>query len=291
MFYISNLDEYGNFNCLQNLNIKNNTLNIKIKKEFKKELFYMKNIRKKSLKSGCFYRHIIKNFEKILKRKRSCNYSILNFKKCSLYNKNLKKHSQKNINLEEKFIYFPLHLQPELTSYILGEKFSDQLLAIEKLSKLIPNDWKIYIKENPKQTHYQRDELFFKRLKKIKNAILVDKHTNTYTLIEKSQFVSTISGTAGWEAISGGKNVLIFGKAWYQNLDGVFKFDNNFKLDAILNYKIEHQKLEKELNKLLSSSFNGIIDENYKQIFNSFDEQENKKNIYFALKTILKEIK
>ena len=67
-----------------------------------------------------------------------------------------------------------------------------------------------------------RGKYFFDRLKLIKNAVLVDSSYNTYDLISKSKFVATITGTAGWEAISGGENVLIFGLAWYKNYQVCF---------------------------------------------------------------------
>ena len=38
-------------------------------------------------------------------------------------------------------------MQPEMTTASLGGKFSDQLLAIEQLAMIVPNECSIYVKE------------------------------------------------------------------------------------------------------------------------------------------------
>ena len=116
------------------------------------------------------------------------------------------------------YVYFPLHLQPEATTSALGHIYFDQALAIERLSKLLPSDWLIYIKDNPVQNSTMRGRWFFRRLQAVKNAVIVPTETDTFALIGNSRFVCTITGTAGWEAISGGKNVLTFGQALVQDL-------------------------------------------------------------------------
>ncbi len=68
---------------------------------------------------------------------------------------------------DERYVYFPLHLQPEMTTDILGGDYADQVLALEQLRILIPDDIAIYVKENPKQTGRLRGEAFFDRLSKI----------------------------------------------------------------------------------------------------------------------------
>ena len=289
-WYLEEIEDYGNFEKMKKLN-NNNPLNIKLNKDFKKDLFYMKNVLKKDFSKTCFYKFIkdfgysINIFDKT-KIHKPLN-PIIKYTKCKNYQKNVKKFSQKNIDFNKNYIYFPLHMQPELTSSVLAEKYSDQLLALEKLSILLPNDWYIYVKENPKQSFYQRDELFFRRLKNIKNAIFIDKTINTYDLIKNSQFVATLTGTVGWEAISGGKSALIFGKTWYSSLPGVIKYDDNLTIDKILKNKTNHYELEIKLNSLIKNAFKGIIDKNYIQIYPQYNQEKNEKYIYEAILKVL----
>jgi len=202
--------------------------------------------------------------------------------------KNLLNILTKQIDLNKKFVYFPLHLQPELTTSGLGGIYVDQLLTIERLSKIIPADWCIYVKENPKQTELVRGKWFFARLRLIKNVKVVPLDFDTYSLIKNCIFVATITGTAGWEAISGGKNVLVFGNPEYKSLPGVFSYDEDFKLDDILNYKINHDELERELNLLLSKTGDGVIDESYSVMVENFNVIDNASNIATFIERLIK---
>ena len=290
MWYLEEIEDYGCFEKMKNYK-NNNVSNITIKKEFKKDLFYMKNSLKKDIKKSCFYK-LFKEFGDAINifdntKKHNLLNPIIKYTKCKEYKKNFKKFASIDIDFNKKYIYFPLHMQPELTSSVLAGKYSDQLLVLEKISKLIPKEWNIYVKENPKQTFYQRDSLFFKRLKTIKKVVLIDKTINTYDLIKNSQFVATLTGTVGWEAISGGKPALIFGYTWYESLPGIIKYNENLKIDDILNISINHSELEAKLNNLLSYSFKGIVDKNYIQIYPKYNQKENEKLVYNSLTKVI----
>jgi hypothetical protein len=167
--------------------------------------------------------------------------------------------SDRKPDLEANYVYFPLHLQPEMTTSALGRKYSDQLLALERLSSMLPPGWLIYAKENPKQTSFQRGPFFYKRLAGLKNVRYVHKSVSTVDLIKHSQLVATITGTAGWEAITGGKNALVFGRAWYRELPGVFEYQENLKISDVVTSEFTHKALEKEVSMMLATMGTGII--------------------------------
>ena len=164
-----------------------------------------------------------------------------------------------DIDLDCKFVYFPLQLQPELTTSAIGKTYSDQLLAIEKLSRLLTDDYSIFVKENPKQGGQMRGSYFLNRLDRIGKIRLLPSYANTHKLLDKCQFVATITGTVGWEAIRKGKKVLVFGIPWYRNLTGVISFREDLTLEEIYNKVIEHETLEHQVGQLVSRTHVGNI--------------------------------
>ncbi|MFO1481008.1 MAG: hypothetical protein U1F40_12475 [Turneriella sp.] len=186
-----------------------------------------------------------------------------------------------------KFVYFPLAMQPELTTSALGGIFNDQMLAIERLSHLLPEDWKVIVKENPKQTDMQRGEWFFSRLSHLRNVILIDPHESSHFLIEKSQFVAVVTGTAGWEAIKGGKKALVFGFAWFMSLPGVIKYHESLTFDSILSYSFTHEELEIAYSRLLSKVVRGVVDPLYIDGDVTFNSDSNAQHVLNCLKRFI----
>ncbi|MGL5271453.1 MAG: hypothetical protein ACRC7I_13200 [Selenomonadaceae bacterium] len=282
---------------------------ISLEKNFKKELAYMKDItpamdctrvsiisliknylKRDKIKSAFLriYQHRKVFFEKCFE---TMGYQFINRYLQKKFFEDKKKRMYTHCDFNQKYVYFPLHFQPELSTDSLGGKYSDQLLAIERLSALLPPEWVIYVKDNPKQSYYKRSTVFFKRLFSIENVKLVSYQVNTYDLISKAQFVATITGTAGWEAISGGKNALVFGYAWYRSLPGVFEYNENFRLQDILEYSIDHPFLESKYNELYNSLYDGVVaNEAMKDCDDDYDPVENNKKIYNAMKEIINQL-
>lgn len=170
------------------------------------------------------------------------------------YYERILQYENLEIDFNRKFVYFPLQYQPEMTTSTLGGEFSDQVLAIEHLLRILPDDTWIYVKENPKQTGAMRGPQFFDRLDQIPNLKFLPSYANTFELVDKSVFVATITGTVGWEAICKGKNALVFGMPWYRSLPGAIQFHKGITYERILDCKNEHSKLEQQTGELLSRS-------------------------------------
>lgn len=267
-----------------------------IENKFEKDLFYMKNVGPILISSDL---NIVDFFDvkKIIKKiQKEKKYFLIFALEKVLYKgirlilaKRFKDNKNKlcvSFNKDAKYVYFPLHLQPEMTTDTLGGIYVDQALALERISNMIPDDWIIYVKEHPAQTYYKRSKRFFDRMRSIKKVRYVDPATSTYELISNAQFISTINGTAGWEAISGGKNVLIFGYAWYRTLPGVFEYFKNIDINDILNYKINHKDLEDKFNQMSNSILlPGVIaGGDGKLYYKNFNVKDNNVIVYNSLK-------
>lgn len=204
------------------------------------------------------------------------------------YTKLYKEHAVTEVDFSRKFVYFPLQLQPELTTSILGNEFSDQLLALERLAAMLPDDWHIYAKENPKQGFQQRDRFFYERLKRIPNCHYLDTAIDTYELLKKSRFVASITGTACWESVSGGKPALIFGNVWFKSLPGVVSWRRGLTVDDVTGVEIDHAALEKAYSETMSKTVSGIVDVAYKSIYPDYSVKENGKHLTSFLRKVLK---
>lgn len=273
-FYVLDLDDFGNFNTTEK---SSTALDITVERTHFKDLgYYMSKIpRVKKCCVASLLNDLLHLF--VLKKKKPMTLTgaVQKFQICRAFNKRITRHSVNRVDMTHKFVYFPLQLQPELTTSAIGGIYEDQLLAIERLRQLIPDDWYIYAKENPKQTQRQRDDFFYRRLLAIDKTVYVASSVNTYELIENCQFVATITGTVGWEAISGGKCALIFGNAWYKTLPGVFAYANDLELSDVTGYTIDHDELQKAYNELVRRSAVGVVDPDYESLVDNYSEIKN----------------
>ncbi len=175
------------------------------------------------------------------------------------------KWNQKSLRftLPERYIYFPLHLQPEMTTSCLGKNFSNQLIAINKLRKILPDSISIVLKENPKQNYKQRNKFFYNFLDNMPNTIFAPISMASKTLIDKSICVSTISGTAGYEALLEDKPCIIFGSSWYEKFEGVFKANLISDFNEIQYFKFSEGHLKNDFENHSNFLHFGYVDSEY----------------------------
>jgi hypothetical protein len=218
---------------------------------FKTILFFFKNPK---LYNDSNLRIVFKGIDLLYKQKHKTvekskrfpffPYLLILLKKRIMQHKLKKAYLQKTQipDLNSKYIYFGLHYQPEATTMPIGGIFNDQILAIRHLASIIPDGWKIYVKENFYQFvnyshgHLGRISQIYQELCSIKNVILVPTDFSSFQLLENAQAVSTITGTVGLEAMVRAKPVIIFGLSWIQDFEGVLKIQNTKDVEKIMNF-------------------------------------------------------
>ncbi len=154
------------------------------------------------------------------------NFQYFNLKK--RYKKKLnnllkidKEFAESLNNLEKlRYIFFPLHFQPERSTLPEGVHYDKQNMAIELLSENIPENLKIIVKDHPKQyysdlrNYFYRDKNYLKNLEKIKNVIVVNSNHNYENLFKNSILTATISGSISWQSLIEGIPTITFSDTW-----------------------------------------------------------------------------
>lgn len=164
------------------------------------------------------------------------NYSSLQFQKMQTIRSHQVKAYEKlyqSLVTNESyndFVLVALHYQPEETSCPTGGSYSDQILMIQILNSLLPDDVTILVKEHKSQFYVNlegasgRDQAFYSRIDNISPRVkFASVDAEPFGLIDKANAVITISGTIGWESAIRGTPVLVFGRAWYESMPRVFK--------------------------------------------------------------------
>ncbi len=152
-------------------------------------------------------------------------YKIDGIKKKEILKKHYKK-LEKNADFTLPYVYVALAYQPENSTSPLGEFYADQLLMIDLISKCIPEDWYVYVKEHASQWYLKlhgersRTKNFYDDIATLPNVRIIPIETSNFDLVDNSKAVATVTGTTGWEAVIRGKPTLVFGHAWYKDCEG-----------------------------------------------------------------------
>ena len=74
----------------------------------------------------------------------------------------------------EKFIYYPLHIEQERSLLIAAPYYTNQIEIIRSIAKSLPIDYKLYVKEHPSQANRNwRDISDYKEIINIPNVRLI----------------------------------------------------------------------------------------------------------------------
>jgi hypothetical protein len=136
----------------------------------------------------------------------------------------------------EKFptIYFPLHVDPEASTMVMSPMFTDQLALIELISKSIPPNYTLVVKEHLSM-YGLRPKGFYETIQSFPNTRLIGKEHSSFDCIKNADVTVTITGTAAWEAICMKKQTIILGDSPFLCIEnGIHLERNPFKVHDTL---------------------------------------------------------
>ena len=110
-----------------------------------------------------------------------------------------------------RFVFYPLHTEPETALHQLSPEYFYQLSAIAALSRDLPAGVMLAVKETYHATG-RRPAEFYDQIREFKNVVLLDMLELGLDVVRQCDAVATITGTAGFEAAVLGKPVITFGR-------------------------------------------------------------------------------
>jgi hypothetical protein len=203
------------------------------------------------------------------------------------YFEHLAEHEGRPVDLNLPFVYVPLHNQPEMSTSSLGGAFRDQLLMVEALAADLPEGWRIYVKENPRQGSFARGPMFFHRLTRLRGVQFVPSDTSTHELSSRARFTASVVGTAGWEAVRKGRPTMVFGNPWYKSLPGVVPWRAGLDFAAVAATRIDHAALEEQAGRIVARCHPGVIETIYEKLVPDLDREANAAQVAADLLALL----
>ena len=120
-----------------------------------------------------------------------------------------------------------LSFNPERTSTPEAGNMQNPFHAIKILSEVLPEHFKIIVKEHPRQLYKDvrsinyREKNFYNEILKIKKVMFVNASHNYEELIENSKMTATTNGSATGGGLIKGKPSICFGNTWLSGCKSV----------------------------------------------------------------------
>ncbi len=158
-------------------------------------------------------------------------------------------------NNKEKFVFFPLHVEPEIALLLQAPFVTDQLHLIKQIARALPIEYKLYVKDHPQMAEF-RPRNYYQELKKIPNVKLIRPTLKSFDILPHAQLITTITGTVGWEAVMLKKPVISFGHWFYNSLSHVTYCNTMEELPKIIKEKLQnHTCNDEELKTFIAAIF------------------------------------
>jgi hypothetical protein len=113
-----------------------------------------------------------------------------------------------------KYIYFPMHKEPELALRFQATAWHDQRNTIQVLASCLPSGYRLLVREH-RLNFGTRPAEYYRRLRRLPNVTLIDAFDSQYKYIRHADLVVTENGTSGWEGLILSRRVITLARTLY----------------------------------------------------------------------------
>jgi len=187
---------------------------------------------------------------------------LLKYFKYSIQKKIRKNFIDKNlikeINPNDSFIYFPLHMEQERSTLIDAPFNTDQLQVVKQIVKSLPVGINLYVKEHPSmKSRNWRSISIYKELIRLPNVTLLHPSVNPNLLLEKCSLVIVITGTAAFDAGFYGKPAITFVETEFSSLEHISVLKKDAELPELIR-----NSLKKSINPEIIQEYIEYVEKN-----------------------------
>ena len=161
----------------------------------------------------------------------------------------------------DNLIFFPMQQEPERSLLLTAPCYTDQINTIDFISKCIPENYILIVKEHPTQGPGRgwRKLSDYKRFKQNPRIFFIHPSVPASEIIKKSKLVISVSGTASLEASFFNTPSITFAKKDFTLISSIQKFNTDDDLSLLikksLNMKTDPNEVEKYFDILEENSF------------------------------------
>jgi len=187
-------------------------------------------------------------------------------------------NSCKKIDLDKKFIFFPLQVQPERNVDLDAPFYANQIEVVTSIAKAMPVDYNLFVKEHPSMRfRHWREINDYKEILALPNVKLINPSTKPDEFLENCELVITIAGSGGLEAMLYKKPAIVFVDTIYASLPSVHRLTNLEDLPNVIRESLKTEVKLSDVNILLNhlenNSFNFDLPGHYNEILAKFHRE------------------
>jgi len=135
-----------------------------------------------------------------------------------------KRFSPASVLEGQKFVYFPLHFEPEISTLILSPY--DQRSVIDFVARQLPLNWRLVVKDHPAMLGHRDVDYYDGLISKYPNVVVLDPGVPSSKLAREAELVLTLNGTVFIESLIFGTPIIFLSPSRFGGFD-LGAFTNN----------------------------------------------------------------